>query len=411
MTRIFPIIKFRNTQDRYFLFLIIAIFCLPFQMNISASATGIFVLNALLSFPYKYLEKRKPYWLLYTLCFLFFISTAISLIYTENIDLGITKLQTKSSFLLLPVAFGIGFKQINFKRVRYLLRLFIFSVLLAIIYCFIESGIKLWHNGNWHELIGSYLSEPLIHRAYLSLFIGFAIFIWWDDISFLRKYRASGITFFTITLLLLQGRMNIIAFGIVVPILFFLNNYKTISKKQKLRSFVIAFLLIVAFIITPEKYNRFKAPFSFDYQIDAEDEKSFNAVTTRLAIWKNGTIIFKENFLLGVGVGDVEEKRREGYRKLNYAQGIKRHYNCHNQLLDSGISSGFLAPLLYLAIIVFYWYYAWKLKNYYLAAMATFFFLSSLTESLLERYWGIAVFTVVMPLYFHFAYLKTEVKD
>ena len=323
--------KLRDDNKRNLLFLAFMVITLPINMNLNAFAITLFTLNALFSFKLKNIETDKRALMLYSFYILFFISSALSLLYSEDQATGMVKLQTKLSFLFVPLAFIASLRTIDREMLRWIFRVFILSVLWCTVLCFLESIVQAIITLNLRELTDSYLSNPLMHRAYLSIFIGIAILLWWEDKEFMKKSRKIWIAFFVITVILLQGRINILALFAVSVAMIAVRYFNTFALRQKLLAVGIGVALIAGFVLVPKEYNRFNEPLTFEYDFSKNQDKDFTGLTIRLAIWHNAIPIIKENPVLGVGIGDSKAALVKNYFENNFTKGKTKKFNCHNQ--------------------------------------------------------------------------------
>lgn len=77
-----------------------------------------------------------------------------------------------------------------------------------------------------------------------------------------------------------------------------------------------------------------------------------NSLAQRFLFWKIGLEIFKENWLYGVGTGDVQMAYDAKYALLKYPMKEQYHLRAHNQFLTFGITFG-LFGLIYFIWMLF----------------------------------------------------------
>lgn len=398
--------NFGDSQIRYFYLLAAVMVSLPIHMNLNAFCISLFSLNAILSFKKRNFEDDKGLLISYSFYVLFFIISALSLIYSDHLDLGLSKIQTKLGFLVIPFAFASNLKNLSKSKIQCLLRSLIVSVLLCTVFCYIESFIKALSLRSFVQMYDSNLSDPLMHRAYFSLFLGISILLWWEDIHFLAKFRIYGILLFLITIILLQGRINILAFLLVAALIFIIKYSRTFSKKQNFLGVSLVLLAILAFSFLPKKYNRFNQPLTLEYNLSDTNSSDFTGITIRLAIWDIALPLAKEDIFLGRGIGDSHVDLVDQFQEKQFIIGIEKKFNCHNQFIESTLASGIFSLLALLGILVIYLLFSMGPRHYFLAGMVIYFFLSMLTESLLERHWGISILTIIIPLYAKYIRMK-----
>ena len=389
----------RSSQKRYLFLLILAVVTLPVNININALAIGLFVLNSTLSTKRQYFEKNRTLNITYSLLAAFFLIHLISILYSDDIETANLKIQTKLSFILLPFAYYTGLSQLGKEQLILVKRVFILGVLAITLWCYAESTYQAFLTSNLRQLTDSYLSNPLMHRGYLSIFIGIAFMLWWRDSTFLPRLRLFSMIIFPVTVFLLQGRINILALFVVALGYLLFAQLKRLKFKQILIIGVGTVFVVSSFFLIPKEYNRFNQPLTIDYDFQAKKTEEFTGMTIRLAIWHNVNNLVKENWLKGIGIGDYKSELYKQYQKTEFYKGLESGFNCHNQYYESLLAVGILGVLLLVAILVNYLMAGSHFKAPFLSMIVIFFFLSMITESVLERHWGITTFCMIIPLY------------
>lgn len=133
-----------------------------------------------------------------------------------------------------------------------------------------------------------------------------------------------------------------------------------------------------------------------EYQAYSKDETKLGSFTARLEMWRDSIRIWKENPILGTGIGDFREDRlqfvREGTSFVK--QDFGHAHNIYFDLLATTGLVGLLATLIFLLYIPFHMFYAfWNreadpwIRFYALAGMATIlcFAVFGLSETWLAR--------------------------
>lgn len=135
------------------------------------------------------------------------------------------------------------------------------------------------------------------------------------------------------------------------------------------------------------------------YPFDLDTFKLSN-YTARLVNNYSSIQILKNNFFLGVGVGDIQDSLVNIYRELRFR---KINYNEHNQYFRFWLGSGVLTFLIYLVWIVKLLLKSIQRKDFILIYVAVTFSLFCFTESVLARQMGICFFVFfVFYIYYSF---------
>ncbi len=139
----------------------------------------------------------------------------------------------------------------------------------------------------------------------------------------------------------------------------------------------------------------------FIWQIDnyiKTSDPSGHSITQRFEYWKIGLQIISNNFLLGVGVGDVKKEFIEAYQKSGSKLDKQYQKRAHNQYLTFFITLGLLGFVL----IIFSLSYPLIRNKKYRDFLANIFFiiilLSMLNEDTLETQLGVSFFVLFYSL-------------
>ena len=342
----------------------------------------------------------------------FFIVYLLSLSYTCNVEGGLGQLETKMSFLIAAPILRIYQARFNEVQIIRLLKTYIFGVLAVILFLLIYASYRSYSAGSFSYLSegGTYylyyflyesFAEPIMHPGYLSLYVGIAFLgsIYLSRIShWTIKQIIPTIFTFCLGLLLLQGRMTIIALFLSLGL--WLVTYVLQRKNWKpllISSISLLVLALLAFKLAPQSLSdRYLAFPDFSYDISGSD---FNSATYRLAEWKCAWDGVKDSPLLGYGLGCGQEELFNRYEKFKFWEGLERKYNAHNQYFETMLSTGVLGLIALVAIFISILSTAVKNNNYFAIYALIFFALCLVTESMLERAWAVILFNIFFPLF------------
>lgn len=340
----------------------------------------------------------------------FYIFLALSLIYSNDLESGLRNLETKLSFLLAPPAILAFSHQLRAEVKNRMLKTFVMGnlasfgfLLIYAVYRSIQYGAAYYipEGGTYKRYLFQYetFSEPLMHPGYLATYAGVAAlicFVFLIKQKSGRIFWALSLSVLVVEMLMLQGRINIIALAAVIFSFVFVQallqkNYKLIITP------LIALALVVAgvvFLASAEFKERYLAFPDFSYDIRGDD---FNSATHRLAEWECASYVIEENLILGTGIGDAKNELVHEYRKQGFKTGYEQGYNAHNQYLETMLAAGSVGLLLLLGLIMCYLYYAFRQNNLILLLTLSFMAVCMLTESMLERAWAVILLNVFFP--------------
>lgn len=244
------------------------------------------------------------------------------------------------------------------------------------------------------------LSDTFSHPGYFSTFVGFAIFITIGKVlkskGNQKIYQLISFSFLCVMLVLLQGRINILAligvFGIWAIYYAF--------KKRMYLILAIPTVLIVGLVVlllsgSENSKNRFVQVPNFEYDITGDE---FNSATYRLAEWTCAADVIREHFWFGTGVGDNRQLLWDAYAARGFKKGVEAEFIAHNQYIETMIACGLIGLIALLAMLFYFGRQLYLKDDLTSLACLLFLAICLLTESMFERAWAITLFAVFFPL-------------
>jgi len=117
-----------------------------------------------------------------------------------------------------------------------------------------------------------------------------------------------------------------------------------------------------------------------------------HSIVMRWVYWKTAFTIFKENFIIGVGTGDIQDAFNKQYDKENSILREKFRLRAHNQFITAFVTYGIIGGILFL-VFLFYPFIALNLKdNYLYLAFFLVMVISMFTEDTLDTQVGLTLF-------------------
>lgn len=116
-------------------------------------------------------------------------------------------------------------------------------------------------------------------------------------------------------------------------------------------------------------------------------------IMQRIEFWKASLGIIRDNWLTGVGTGDMNEAFQQQYVKMDSKLKPDQRWRAHNQFLSVFAGFGVLGFLWFLIAVFFP---AWKLRgfsDYFFLVFMIIGILSMMTEDTLESQMGVTFFT------------------
>ena len=388
--------------------LIIGVFTLPIYQTVNHWFFGLLIGSGLLSV---FFERKTLYSLrtvikpLVLFSGIFLVLRLVTLGYATDFNLGLKELVRALPFVLYPVAiFSIKFKNnFNFKELERTLfwALSLGCVITAVI-CWGNIILSLEPNAipenrlfGWKKS-GIYLTKILdLHPPYLGLLICASIIFLFKESYYNKQLslKYKGVIYFLILFLLvflfnLTAR-NTMFFLAISSIIFFIYNRQW---KFLATIFLLFVVMIFAIIAHPSQYYRLKMyhMLGLSDQEDIEDRRF-----KRLEASYN---VFKENPILGAGIGMDSKLKVEEYQKMNDSIAVNRRFNSHNQFFEYLAAYGLLGGSIFIIALSSFFYFLIKNRYYFYLLLFLNIVFATLTESLFERVLGIQYYSIIVSV-------------
>lgn len=377
---------------------------------------------------------------LWIMVVLWYFGEFFTLAYSTNLKDGFDVLIRQ---LAIPVCFLIGItnkQNLGFKTVKQLLLTFVFSNFLYVIYIygkvlyvaeitcypeiyfmdFLDKAKFIIDKPN-HVLFACLEFESntsfLTHRVYNSMQFLFSVFIIAELVLNNEKWKVhNAIKFilifigilFIVTILYQFSVINVFLLFFLFPI-FILYNLKS---KIKRLIFTITIVLGIAFGVIFKSYtdlesakNQLNVAINYfeDTFLNKEMKRSTN-IDDRYFINKSSKIIFLDNYFLGVGIGDVQDKLNINYATHlnddNYFRILEKKLNTHNNYYFFLLAGGILLFIQFLLSQGLIFKQFFQRKNALAISFMIVFLINLITENMLNRINGVLFYSVFIFLFF-----------
>lgn len=326
-----------------------------------------------------------------------FILYGISLFYSENKNFSYV--ETKLFLLVLPLV--LTATRIYKEQIIIILETFVLGSFLATITSFVLA-INFYNQPTEHFSIIHlpHQLSSILHAPYFSLLLVLS------NLFILLKQKLKNqpvgpylilIVYFSLFILILSSRTALVCNFLLLCIYF----YYQLRPKHKLVSFLSFLLGIIAILVI----TYFAFP-HFQERVSAFSKEG-NGISDRAFTFKASLEVISENPLLGVGIGDLQTQLNKIYNRWNLSAYFYS-LNPHNEYLYTAASTGVIGFFLLLVMLLLPTTLSFKTKNYLIAAFYLIFVLSFMTEALLARYWGVALFSFFYAIFFSYLVDKKE---
>ncbi len=341
---------------------------------------------------------------------------SIGLIFTTNFEYGFKDIETRLTFLLFPLLFGLTKRSgpINIKPVIYGL---VLGCVVAVVLCYFNALVCFVNKGYVECFEGVRLANN-IHPTYLALYFISAATFCVISISSGKTSLLTRVYAICLVILFLHMVYRLYSLGpwigLVGMLVTLLYAFLYFRKRQKLFIIGVVVFMLVAFIAVLKldfirsDYQKVSKELSLYFDNPEEyleaNQNDTQSINARIIIWSTSISLIKKH-PFGVGTGDGKDKLLSYYESKGMQVYAERKLNPHSQYLQTAISIGIAGMVFLITTFGYYIRMGLKNKNYYLIALVSLFAVACLFESVLERQWGIVFFMFFLSL------LLTQSKD
>jgi O-antigen ligase len=383
---------------------------LPMSIKLNHLSVLLILLTWLLTLKtitWRSLNWQKP---IFLFSILYFLLEVLSLLYSENVKVGLWIIEKHVALVVLPICFSLLIDS-NISRVY---KQFSIGFVAGnfIIFC-----IFIFNYLNKAEYLTQRLSDSSIldisplHPTYLSLF-----FI--TSILFLRHFfkdsawHRLGIVFLILSFcvgIILSGSKIGVLYLVIVVIYF---SYLAFLSFNKIKTVIVITALVGFLVFVGYKsqlvVHRFQNIMSLSFE--RHPITGYNTLSGRLFFWDCAISIIKKDPVLGVGIGDAQEKLDACYLQKEpdtVTPEFFDKYNAHNQFLQTFMEMGLIGLFILLYGFLYLIKESTKLPSKELLIILLFFGIYCFFESALTRNKGVIFFTFLLS-FLHYWSPKQE---
>jgi len=329
-----------------------------------------------------------------------YILYLVGLAYTQNFEYGLFDLEVKMSLFIFPVVFAsIREEVLSAENARNVLLTFALGVFVSML---LNYGVALVNYIETGEIDSFYYMKlaVFIHPSYLAMYVCFAISILlyfnlkgWIKKPWLKALSLLMIAVFELFVIMLSSKAGIL--GLVLTIAMFIS-YIIVIQRRFLTGITVGALLtasfLVLFLLFPTSADRFVESRDALEQADVRADNIAESTGERILIWWYSFEITNDNFLAGVGTGDVKDQLLLKYEEKGMSNARQLQLNAHNQYLQTLISLGILGLIVLLLNLVLPALYSNDHKHYLYLIFLILISFNFLFESMLETQAGVVFY-------------------
>ena len=334
--------------------------------------------------------------IVFSITLLFFVSL-FGLLYTDNYNYAGEIIETRVTIFLLPLFLASYLPILNREFVNRVFVTFSLTSIVVMLFLLLRATVLYFGDRNINHFLYSDFTYTA-HPSYLSMYVAFSISIlMFARIPFLSfNLKMLFVLFLSVAILLLMSKMGII----VLVIVLFYSLVQKSSKKQLLTRVLILLLSFSIVFIAAYRYSTLfhgKIKMMVAELTHTSSNTYLYSTGIRLVLWDSAIGLIQENFLLGVGTGDVRDASMAYSQRMNYPAQLG-DMNVHNQFLQSFVAGGILGFLILLFVIIYPLILAIRQKEHLFILFFIIIIFNFFVESMLQRQMGVVFYSIFSSL-------------
>jgi O-antigen ligase len=374
--------------------------CIAFTLPLNKSLLPLLIVTTVIIWLLEGNFKEKLYAIkskLFLQAILLYLLHVLGMLYTTNLKAGSFELEQKLSLLILPIIFFSETKT-DIKQSIIILKSFVLGCILAGVICMANAGFRFYISGEMESFFYTQFS-PIMHTSYFAMYLCFAIIliVFNNGVMQNRVLKVTTLLFLMLLIVLSSSKSGLFSLALILMAKFI---YEIIIKQRYVRVLVFSSLILIVsitgYFAFPKAFERVK-----EFKQSLSTSKSeVNTNTSRIAIWKLAINIISNNYLFGVGTGDVKDALNNEYKKQTIAELGEKKLNAHNQYLQTFIALGIPGILSLLTLLSFIAYHTWINRMLDGTLLTIIIAFNLLFESMLETQAGVIFITFFLMYYY-----------
>lgn len=139
--------------------------------------------------------------------------------------------------------------------------------------------------------------------------------------------------------------------------------------------------------------------FGLRYQLQHSNNPNDHSLLERIEYWQNATALIADNWLLGVGVGDVSDQMQQRYNQRGSQLRPDRRLRPHNYYLTTWLNLGFFGFVLFVGLLLLFIKQQWQFRQLQGLLIGLSLALTLFIEDGLETQMGLTIFAFFFSFY------------
>lgn len=340
-----------------------------------------------------------------------FLLLVLSMFWSDNKQEGFNHLGRSVLLVIFPVVLGIDQHMLKSKqRIKLLCKSYIFGVLSALVFLLVFASFHSFSIDDSRLVFNPQVGDSdnaffysafsfLIHPTYFGMMVLLATAISLAQIKPQNALSKSVVLplilslCFLLSLFLISSRAMMIA--AILLIIWFLY-YRIKRTRLLIYSLILVVTALMTITLLHPRLQRIRDLIVADSEVPTYVQ--ILQLSGRGNLWQVSYDIIRDNPVFGVGIGDAGNELTKRYNEWGFMDESEKKFNCHNQFLEIWITTGVFGFLL-LTFTLFVPLFGSKGKPKYLyGAFLIICMFGFLFESVLNRLWGVAFFSIFYSL-------------
>jgi len=280
---------------------------------------------------------------------LFLLLSLVSVIWSDDKTFALLYLTKYYHFLLIPIIY----LTLNTKYIKPVFTGFLLGMLLSEIFSYLIFFEIIQYNN-----IPANDPSPFMNHIDYSVYLSFTSMILLNRIFFTEenKYKLFYFLYFLTTtsnLFLNGGRTGQIIFIVSIFVILYLNFHNKV-KGGLIATFLIIGIISTAYTVSPVFKQRGELAYNDITNTFSKDDYS-QSFGIRVSLWIMGVNVFKDNLLLGTGIGDEKTGMQKYAHKYNVTlyKNIpdKGDIDYHSMYIQHAVQLGILGLILIIYLV------------------------------------------------------------
>lgn len=387
-------------------------FSIPLAPKVSTLLTILFILLCLWEIRKIDFRVIKGYrdFSIYIIIYVFLL---IGLLYSIDVDTGLSKIQTQVSLFIFPIF--LGSSVFSRKDRDDFMSSFVYGTLITLGLAFLNAAYRFYQSGTtyivdelsrkhsifFYDEFSKFLDlHPTYFSLYLSLALFFLIFTKNSKNHFSKFSRIGLSIFLFVGLFFTSSKAGIFSFLLIIT--GYLIYQAVITKHRNYIYFLVILLMggSVMLFMNPVLVTRTQQMVSSMNKVVIGGDEVKESTGIRLNLWYLSLVTAQEKLAFGYGTGSVFKALNENcihFYSFSTCEGL-RNKNSHNEYLNFLLSNGLLVLILFISALAIGLIRAIKNRDILSVLFLTFMIFNFFFESLLQRERGVLFFSIFVVM-------------